>query len=142
HIRAISQMEPVAAAWKSVHGNPCGEDNVEEMFAEFVPLQLACLKDYSDLTQGTLEAVQAFRDRGMKIGTTTGYNREMLNLLLVEAEKQGYVPDATSCASEVPAGRPAPWMVFQNLAQLGAYPMESCVKIGDTPSDIAEGLNS
>jgi phosphonoacetaldehyde hydrolase len=43
------------------------------MFTEFVPLQLACLSDYSELIPGTLEAVKEMRSRGMKIGSTTGY---------------------------------------------------------------------
>ena len=43
------------------------------MFAAFIPLQLDCLRDYVDLIPGTLEAVEKFRKRGLKIGSTTGY---------------------------------------------------------------------
>jgi len=46
------------------------------------------------------------------------------------------------CASDVPAGRPYPWMCFQNAISLEVYPMEAMVKIGDTISDIEEGLNA
>ena len=142
HIRKISQIEAVAQRWQDVHGRNPDEDDVEGMFQEFIPLQLACLADYADLIPGTLDAVADFRSRGLKIGSTTGYLREMMELLLKEASNRGYTPDATVCASDVPAGRPEPWMCIQNAMNLGIYPMEAIVKVGDTLPDIEEGLNA
>ena len=142
HIRKISQIESVAQRWQDAHGRNPDEDDVESMFQEFIPLQLACLADYADLIPGTLEAVADFRGRGLKIGSTTGYLREMMELLLKEATDRGYTPDTTVCASDVPEGRPEPWMCLQNAMNLGIYPMEAIVKVGDTLPDIEEGLNA
>lgn len=142
HIREISQIEEVAKSWQEVHKRPCTEEDVEEMFKDFVPLQLACLKDYADLIPGTLEAVRDFRRRGLKIGSTTGYTSEMMEILYKEAKDRGYEPDSSVCATQVPAGRPAPWMCLQNAMNLQIYPMEAFVKVGDTLPDIAEGLNA
>ena len=77
---------------------------------EFVPLQLQCLSDYSQLIPGALEIVKTLRERGYKIGSTTGYNSEMMKINLADAKKQGYEPDSTVCASDVPHGRPYPFM--------------------------------
>jgi phosphonoacetaldehyde hydrolase len=142
HIRKISQIPAVAKRWEEVHGRPCSEEDVEKMFADFIPLQLNCLADYADLIPGTLETVEAMRQRGLKIGSTTGYTGEMMDLLQQEASSRGYVPDATVCATDVPAGRPEPWMCLVNAQKLGVYPMEAVVKIGDTLPDIDEGLNA
>ena len=142
HIRKISQIPAVAKRWQKVHNRPCAEDDVEAMFQEFIPLQLNCLADYADLIPGTLKAVDKFRRRGLKIGSTTGYTGEMMDLLLNEAKKRGYIPDSTVCATDVPAGRPEPWMCFKNAENLRIYPMEAIVKIGDTLPDIEEGLNA
>lgn len=142
HIRKISQIPTVAQKWQQVHGRQCSDDDVEKMFAEFISLQFACLADYADLIPGTVEAVQQFRKRGLKIGTTTGYTKEMMALLLKEAKRRGYEPDSIVCASDVPAGRPEPWMCFRNAENLGVYPMQTIVKIGDTLADIYEGLNA
>ena len=142
HIRKISQLEPVAQRWESVHGRPPTEDDVEAMFQDFIPLQLACLADYADLIPGTLEALKDFRRRELKIGSTTGYTGEMMALLVKEAKRRGYEPDATVCATDVPAGRPEPWMCLQNAMRLRLYPMEAIVKVGDTLPDIEEGLNA
>jgi len=94
------------------------------------------------LIPGTLEAIADFRKRGLKIGSTTGYTQEMMDLLQEEAKKRGYVPDATVCATQVPAGRPSPWMCVKNAMDMQIYPFESCVKVGDTIPDIYEGLNA
>ena len=142
HIRKISQIPAVARRWQEVHGRPCTEEDVQAMFEEFVPLQLDCLAEYADLIPGTLDTVAELRARGIKIGSTTGYTREMMELLLREAADRGYEPDATVCASDVPAGRPEPWMCLANAQTLGIFPMEACVKIGDTLPDIDEGLNA
>jgi phosphonoacetaldehyde hydrolase len=142
HIRMISEMEAVRSLWQDVHGGPPDEDDVEQMFRDFVPLQLDCLANYADLIPGTLEAVAEFRRRGLKIGSTTGYTTEMMEVLQEEARKRGYVPDSSVCASQVPAGRPQPWMCLQNAMNLQLYPMEAFVKVGDTLPDVAEGLNA
>ncbi|HMD84715.1 MAG TPA: phosphonoacetaldehyde hydrolase [Terriglobia bacterium] len=142
HIRAISQTEAVQRKWQDVFGRLPNEEDVEAMFQDFVPLQLACLADYADLIPGTLEALADFRARGLKIGSTTGYTTEMMEVLLEEAKKRGYVPDSSVCASQVPAGRPYPWMCLQNALNLQVFPMESLVKVGDTLPDILEGLNA
>lgn len=142
HIRKISQIPAVARRWQEVHKRPCTEDDVQAMFTEFVPLQLACLAKYADLIPGTNETIAALRQQGIKIGSTTGYTGEMMKLLLAEAAKRGYQPDSTVCATDVPAGRPEPWMCLENAKNLRVYPMEACVKVGDTLPDIEEGLNA
>jgi len=66
----------------------------------------------------------------------------MTNVLAAEAKRRGYSPDATVCATQVPAGRPHPYMCLQNAILLQTYPVEAFVKIGDTLPDIEEGLNA
>jgi len=142
HIQKITQLESVQRRWKEKHGRAPGEADVERMFKDFVPLQLKCLSDYSQLIPGALEAVEAMRKRGYKIGSTTGYTTEMMEINLRDAAKQGYKPDSTVCASDVPAGRPYPYMCLQNVINLGVSPVEACVKIDDTRPGIEEGLNA
>ncbi len=142
HIQKISQLDTVRQRWQQQHGSLPTEADVDRMFADFVPLQLECLSQYSALIPGTLEAVAAMRKRGMKIGSTTGYLSEMMAINLRDAKRQGYEPDSTVCASDVPAGRLYPYMCLQNVINLQVSPVESCVKIDDTVPGIEEGLNA
>src|ERR1043166_4139741 len=71
HIRKISQLETVRRRWQEAHDRPPGEEDVDAMFADFVPLQLACLSQYSTLILGTLAVVAALRRRAGKNGART-----------------------------------------------------------------------
>ena len=142
HVEEITLVPRVAALWREVHDRPCTQADIDAMYADFIPLQLACLRDYADLIPGTIETAADLRRRGMKIGSTTGYSSEMMDILVPEAKGRGYAPDSTVSASDVPAGRPAPWMALRSAMDLGVYPMEAVVKVGDTVPDIAEGLNA
>lgn len=142
HIKAISQQSEVAERWQEVHGRPVNEADIDLLFADFQPLQLQVLADYTELIPGTLEAVAVLREKGIVIGSTTGYFTEAMELLKEEAAARGYVPDGSVCATQVPAGRPAPWMVLQNMFNTGIYPPEAVVKVDDTKPGIAEGLNA
>ncbi len=142
HIHKVSQLSAVRARWHEVHGRPPTEDDVDAMFADFVPLQLECLSEYSKLIPGTLDLVEECRKREMKIGSTTGYLPEMMEINLRDAEKQGYVPDSSVSAGQVPAGRPYPFMCLQNMINLQVWPVQACVKVDDTIPGIEEGLNA
>lgn len=143
HIRAISQQDEVAMLWQQVHNKKCTEADVQDMFEkDFVPLQVACIADYTELIPGTVEAVDGLKSRGIKIGSTSGYFTEAMEINLREAKKQGYSPDVNSCASDVPAGRPEPWMVISNMQQARIFPPEAVVKVDDTKPGIEEGLNA
>ena len=142
HIRQITQMPAVAEQWQAVHGQLPGEEDIDHLYSDFIPLQLAILADYADPIPGALALVAELRQRGIKIGSTTGYNHEMMDILAPEAARRGYAPDAWVCASDVPAGRPFPWMMYANAVALAVYPPEAVVKIGDTIPDIDEGLNA
>ena len=142
HIERITQLESVRRRWQEKHNRLPNDGDVESMFKEFVPLQLACLSDYSQMIPGALDTVKALRKRGYKIGSTTGYNSEMMKINLADAKKQGYEPDSTVCASDVPHGRPYPFMCLQNAINLQVSPVEACVKIDDTRPGVEEGLNA
>lgn len=140
HIRTMLREPALAAAFASQHGRPFSEEDVEAMYRDLLPLTLAAVRDHATLIPGAVALCEALRARGLRIGSTTGYSREMMTELLPLAAAQGYRPDAVLTVSEVPAGRPAPWMCFRNAELLDVYPMAALVKIGDTAADVAEGL--
>jgi len=143
HLRTILARPAVTDAWLAAHNNaPASEADIDRLFEAFVPMQLAVLKEYAEPIPGLLDTVKDLRQRDMKIGSTTGYIRSMMDVLAPEVQKRGYTPDCIVCPDEVPAGRPLPWMCYQNAMQLGVYPMDAMVKVGDTLPDIEEGLNA
>jgi len=142
HLRSILRTPKVQEDWTRVHRRCPSEDDVEQLYKEFIPLQFSCLLEYSAVIPGVVEATQRFRRRGLKIGTTTGYTREMLDLLVEASKKAGYAPDCNLSPGDVGSGRPDPYMIYESAVRLQVHPMSAIAKIGDTPADIQEGLNA
>ncbi len=142
HVRSMLRLPRISRAWVEKFGRQPGEDEVDAVYAQTEPMMVAAVANHAGLIPGTIDFVVAMRRLGIRIGSTTGYTRSMMNVLFPLAAGQGYRPDAVFCSSDVPAGRPYPWMCWQNAIALEIYPLEAMVKIGDTISDIEEGLNA
>jgi len=138
----IHKKDHIRALLGAKTGTPPTEAEVDNFFAAFIPMQMDCLAAYSAVIPGVAATVDGLRARGIKIGSTTGYTRPMLDLLLASAAAEGYTPDCALCPDDVGAGRPWPWMCYLNAIRLRAYPMHAMIKIGDTISDIEEGRNA
>jgi phosphonoacetaldehyde hydrolase len=142
HIEALLSLPRVAAAWHARHGRPSGPADVNRLYADFLPLQKHVLERHGDVIAGVPEVVSECRNRGIKVGATTGYTRALMEVAAPLAKAGGYDPDVIICADDVPRGRPAPWMVFRAAERLDVYPMSDIVVVDDTPVGIEAGLNA
>jgi phosphonoacetaldehyde hydrolase len=142
HIGKLLSSPRLREAWQKLRGHLPNQTDVEEMYKAFIPLQFSCLAEYSAVIPQVGEIVQKFRRDGRKIGSTTGYSRAMLDLLVDQSEKEGYRPDCNLAPEDVGAGRPYPFMMYESAVRLQVYPLAAIAKIGDTPADIEEGLNA
>ena len=142
HIAAILSMPPVAQRWRSIHGTLPDETDIERLYEQFLPTQLDCLEEHCQLIPGTTEAVADCRRRGLKIGSSTGYNRPLMNIVLPAATRQGFEPDCMLCADDVAVGRPAPWMCLENARRMDVFPVAAIVKVDDTSVGIEAGRNA
>lgn len=143
HIRTMLNMERIADIWEKVHGQPAGDADVEAVYAQFEPKLFSILSDFTAPKPHVIEAVAALREMNLKIGSTTGYTDTMMDVVVPNAAKQGYAPDCWFSPDSVGGkGRPYPYMVFENLRALGVTNVKNAVKVGDTVSDILEGVNA
>lgn len=142
HIARILSTPRVREAWQAARGSLPAPEQADTLYRMFIPVQLSCLAEYSKLIPGVAESVQRFRQRGLRIGSTTGYTRAMLDLLVETSAKAGYQPDCHVSPEDVGSARPGPFMLYENAVRLRVYPMASIAKVGDTPADISEGLNA
>jgi phosphonoacetaldehyde hydrolase len=141
HIQAIATA--VAERWAAAHGGRgAASSDIDAMYADFVPLQIEAIAARAGVIPGAREAFAALRQRGIRVGTTTGYSREMVAPLAERARAQGLEADCVVCASDVARGRPAPWMALEAARRLDVFPMRAIVKVGDTVADIDEGRNA
>ncbi len=144
HIKALTEIPEIRERWRDVHGMYPGQEEVDAMFEDFVPMQLEVLPEYTTLLPGVVEMAKTLQNEyEMKIGVSTGFTRSMVDFLLRAAQDQGFHPDATVAGDEVEHGaRPRPFMVYRNLDLLDAHPIQSIVKVDDTMSGVGEGLEA
>jgi phosphonoacetaldehyde hydrolase len=142
HLCAVASLPRVRDRWQTVHGRPPTDDDVDQLYRQFVPLQKEVLAAHADLIPGCRETVEACRARDLRIGSSTGYTRELMDVLVPLARQQGFAPDAVVCADDVAAGRPAPWMNWENARRLNVYPPAAIVVVDDTIVGIEAGRNA
>ena len=142
HLRAMLGQPGLAARWRSAHGRDWAEADATDLYGLVTPLQVEAAARHSTLIPGALACMKSLKATGVKIAGTTGYFQAAADVVYRLAADQGYRPDFTICADEVPAGRPAPWMIFRAMEAVGVYPPAAVVKVGDTVVDIADGLNA
>jgi phosphonoacetaldehyde hydrolase len=140
HVRELLTAPAIAARFEARHGRAPSEADVDRLYAAFVPAQLACLARYAELVPGALEAAAALRAEGKRLAANTGYSRDMLELCLAEARRQGLELDDAVAASDVPRARPRPAMCLVNAARLAVSDVAACLKVDDTVPGIEEGL--
>jgi len=142
HIAAILQLPGVVARWEQSHGRAAEDSDIDRMYHEFLPLQKETLAAHCDVISGVPEAVAECRRRGLKIGSTTGYTHELVDVFAARVAAQGYSPDCTVCSDDVPQGRPAPWMLLEAARRLDVYPLRHIVKVDDTAPGIEAARNA
>jgi phosphonoacetaldehyde hydrolase len=139
HVRALLAISSVADAWRKKFGRACEESDVERLMTRLGPLMRRRAEEAAELIPGALEAFQQLRAAGLKIASSTGYTRDMMEPVLARAAAQGYVPEHVVCSGETLAGRPAPLMIYKACAELGVWPLSRVVKVDDAEAGVAEG---
>ena len=143
HIRTMLKMERISGLWKEKHGKEPGEEEAQALYKIFEEKLLSILHLYSDPKPGVVEVVNRLRRNGIRIGSTTGYNDKMMEIVVPAAKEKGYEPDVWfSPDSTGQKGRPWPYMIFRNMEALEIKKVRRVLKVGDTVSDIKEGRNA
>jgi phosphonoacetaldehyde hydrolase len=138
HIRMVGTAPAVAAAWRANHGRDFDDAAIDAIFEVFEPMNVAAVEAHSALIPGAHDALQWCKARGIRVGSTTGYTRPIMERLMPLAAAQGFVPEVTICAGDLAAGRPAPLQIWSALAQMGIWPASSVIKLDDTAPGIGE----
>ena len=142
HIRQLLGMERINIEFQNVHQRDWNEEDVVYLNASFEKYLFATLTDYTVPIPHVAETVSYLKQKGVKIGSTTGYTRAMMDVVEPSVRAKGYFPDNCITPDGLPKGRPAPFMIYKNMIDLNVQHTDCVVKIGDTMEDIREGLNA
>src|SRR5579864_3112045 len=139
HVHALLAMPAVISAWRNQYGRDPDSQDAARVIGRLGPLMreqaaLACM-----LVPGARETFERLRAAGLRVASSTGYTREMMQPVLKRASEQGYQPEHLVCSGETPTGRPSPLMIYKACAELGVWPLSRVVKVDDAEAGIAEG---
>lgn len=143
HIRTMLRMPRIQNCWMEKYGKQPDDEDAHKLFNIFEEKLIGILHLYSNPKPGVIDVMQELRQKGIKIGSTTGYNDKMMAIVVPAAEERGYKPDVWfSPDATNQKGRPYPYMLFRNMEALGVQDVRKVIKVGDTVSDIREGKNA
>ncbi len=144
HLRMLLALPECQEQWVSKYGRKPNEEDFEKLLAEFRPLMTKYIVD-EDLAKpitGALECIRRLKEAEIYVGCDTGYydgDSKMLNKYL--EDNYGMKFDVAT-NSEIVQGRPSPFMVYDAMAKMKVWPVESVVKIDDTAAGMLCGNNA
>ncbi|GAA1489318.1 phosphonatase-like hydrolase [Brachybacterium sacelli] len=124
-------------------GIEASEERVDDAFAWFLAeLTRTYTENPPVPLPGVEDALATLRAQGLSVGLTTGFSRDIADLILermgwgVGSAADGAMVDAVVCGDEVPEGRPAPFMIQQVMTQTSVTDSALVVSVGDTAVDV------
>lgn len=142
HTNAIFSQQSVIKKWLKVYKRPVEAKDIQDVYAQIEIELKSIVKNYCEPINGIYELKEYAKNNNIKIGTTTGYTQEMMDIIIPELTEKNLIMDTMVNPSMVQAGRPHPWMIYENMKNMGIYPTYDMIKIGDTFADIDEGRNA
>jgi phosphonatase-like hydrolase len=90
---------------------------------------------------GAGAAVAAMRQAGIKVALTSGFERGVVDLLV---SRLGWADlfDRVYASDDAPAGRPAPYLIYRAMIDLGVHNVGRVCVVGDTPLDLQAASNA
>ena len=141
HIHTMMQMARITEEWKKIYGRMWEKEDVDAVYEKSEQAIFRILHNYAAPKPYVLDAIKELRELGIKIGSTTGYTDDMMEILVPAAKENGYAPDFWCSPNAVNnMGRPYPYMIYKNMQVLGVHGADNVIKVGDTVADIKEGI--
>lgn len=142
HIAALCRMPRVDDAWCQRFGQSPSSADIDRLYRQYLPLNVQTVTEHAALVPGVLETVQWLRQRGISVGSNSGYGRDILKHLLPLAAEQGFEPDCVISADDAPLSRPTPMAMYRAFLELGVWPARRVVKVDDTVPGLLEGRHA
>jgi phosphonatase-like hydrolase len=142
--RWMGQPKPIAIRelWREQRGTLPTTEEVNALHQVFVRNMVQFYETDPHVAEipGTSEAFRTLRNAGVKVAVDTGFCRAITDAVLRRMgwAEQGLL-DGSMASDEVAHGRPHPDLVLALMKQLHVQHPERVAKVGDTPSDLAEG---
>jgi phosphonoacetaldehyde hydrolase len=141
HIQELLEIPHVKNQWFNTYQRVSTAADIDKLLNEFIPMNKVSLIECSEVIPGVVDVVHHLEFNDIRIGSTTGYVRELMDVLEPLAAKQGYRPEISLCSGDTPSGRPSPQMMKRCADFFGINQPHQMIKVDDTQPGIDEGKN-
>lgn len=116
-------------------------DEVDEIHERFRELMIAFYRESPDVSEipGITNLFETLKREGILIAIDTGFDRETTDAVLSRMPWTHLI-DGSIASDEVQNGRPHADLVEALMERLDVADSQDVAKIGDTPSDLGEGM--
>lgn len=134
--------------FKKIYNRVSKEGDILNIYNAFISMKLEVLPEFCNLLPKVTSTMDLLRKNDIQFGTTTGFNREMVDCIIKNTKDKGLDFDTTTTCDDFSdyekrlGSRPKPFMLWKNLFKLDTYPIQSVVKVDDTITGIHDGLNA
>ena len=118
HIKAMLDNSTIIEKWRERLGRGPDGSDLDRLYDAFQVSSDDIILRHSDVIKDVPNVVDILRGRGLKIGSTTGYTRSLIDRVAHKAAGQGYRPDTVVAADDLSHGRPPPLAMYKCFIDL------------------------
>jgi phosphonatase-like hydrolase len=134
------------AVFRELAGRPTRSSATDEIadraLADF---EAALRLEYTTGEVAPIEGAEAtvgwLTERRVRVALSSGFERGLVDLLLTRLGWEQLF-DRVLAAEDAAIGRPAPYLIFRAMVDLGIQDVAGVAVVGDTPLDLAAGSNA
>jgi phosphonoacetaldehyde hydrolase len=143
HIQTLLAEAAIATQWRERFSRDATAADVDAIYARYLPMQIEKIGAYSEPIPGAVETLASLRRQGVKLGSCSGYPRQVMDVLIPLARESGIEFDYVVAGDDLSGrGRPGPYMALTNVIALRLADVRTCVKVDDTVAGVEEGRNA
>lgn len=119
------------------------QEYVNTMFRDFNQIQSEITRNHLTVLPETQNIFDSLRDCGIKVGVTTGFNKDIMNEIRHTMYYEGLYADEwlSSTCLDLPS-RPEPHMINELMRRFDIHDPTTVLKVDDTNVGLQEGQNA
>jgi phosphonatase-like hydrolase len=145
--KGTSKREAIRGLLEGVDAD-ASDGAVDKTFAFFTERLISAYRETPPTPfPGMIEAFATLRRAGVKVALQTGYSADIVESILAGlgwavGPSASAIVDTVVTSDLVPAGRPAPYLIFRCMEQTAVTDVRRVLVAGDTPHDLHAGTNA
>lgn len=140
--KGTSKSEAITGLLRALQSD-ASQDGATKVFDDFKDRLVATYRATPPSPfPGVLDMFATLRSAGVKVVLQTGYDADITDSIITGLGWATETVDGVITSDQVPASRPAPYLIFRSMEAVGVTSVARVLVAGDTPNDLRAGFNA